>query len=611
MELSDADKDLVKRVKGRFDFADSRIHREFRKRCDEQYALYNNWDSLKKKLGMASSASERERVLGDGQNMFGATMFIPFIFSTIETILPRMAANPPRPRFTPGAPDLEENAARMQLLVQSQLPKMKYGLSIQDTGKHGLLHGVGVRKNTWVKNVRTTKKLVKMDDSWGTIPFNKTIYDDPMSGDVDPRDFIWDPFGSDMKTIEWAIHRTWRSDDFVKAKFESGDWTMPSGVTLEDVMQRHADQEYQLVRQGRATALGGRETLSGSEKRIHEVWEYHDGAEVILILDREIPVGRRQNPHWHGEIPFSIFRPVSLPGEFVGRSIVDSLEDLNIELNTLRAQRRDSASQAIETPYAYRIGMVDPAQIRWGRGFAIPVDGDVDQAFKQLRTNEVPASSYQEENGLKDDIQRTAGVLDLAGGSSTTETATGAQLVYSEANQRIANMVKRLEEETIADDFGFFIQMNQQHIREFAVQMPVEAGPPAPGQPDRRWQWFEGDANDIAGDILPGVESGSIAADNTPQMRNDITLWAQLIMNPFVDKRRVTEQMIRLMGVNDPESYLVDQQQIPATVPDEMGAALEGQGVPPEQIQAARDSAMAPHEQGADPNAAQALAGAM
>lgn len=592
MELNSQDKALVELVKGRYDFADQRVHKKFRDRCDEQYSLYCNYDSLKKNLGMAGSASQRERLLQDGQNMFGASMFIPFIYSTIETILPRMAANPPTPRFRSAGPDSDDATRRMQLLVQAQLPRMKYGLSLQDTAKHGLWHGIGIRKDTWVKNVRPSKKLVHVDGSWGEMPINKTLYDDPMSGDVDPRDFIWDPFGSSMQTIEWAIHRLWRSDEFIKAKFECGDWVLPEGTTIEDVLQRYGDEKYQETHSGRSDALGGKSNLSAQSRRIHEIWEYHDGDRIIVVLDREIPVATRPNPHWHGEIPFSIFRPVSLPGEFVGRSVVDSLEDLQIELNTLRAQRRDGASQELESPYAYKIGAVDPAMLRWGRGFAIPVDGNPDDAFKQLRVNQVSGSSYQEENGLKDDIQRTAGVLDLSGGSSTTETATGAQLVYSEANQRIANMVKRLEEETITDDFNFFIQMNQQHIRTRQIQEPIPGPPPQPGEPDARWKWSEFTAEDLSGDMLPGVESGSIAADNTPQMRNDVQMWAQLFMNPFIDKRAVTEKMIELLGVNDPTRYMVNEQQIPAGIPDQMGAGLEAQGVDPALIQQERDAAM-------------------
>jgi hypothetical protein len=609
VELNKRDKDLVELVKGRFTFADGRIHQKFRTRCDEQYALYNNWDSLKRNLGMAGSASDRERILGDGQNMFGASMFIPFIYSTIETIVPRMAANAPTPRFRSCGPQYDAATRRMQLLVQAQLPKMKYGLSIQDTAKHGLFHGIGIRKNTWVKNVRQTKKLVEVDGSWGEMPINKTLYDDPMSGDVDPRDFIWDPFGSSMQTIEWAIHRLWRSNDFVKAKFEAGDWVLPEGVTIEDVQNRHGDQEYAKTHEGRAQAHGSRDSMTQQSGKIHEVWEYHDGDRIIVMLDREIPVSTRPNPHWHGEIPFTIYRPVSLPGEFVGRSVVDALEDLQIELNTLRAQRRDGASQELESPYAYKIGSVDPANLRWGRGFAIPVDGNPDDAFKQLRVNPVSGSSYQEENGLKDDIQRTAGVLDMAGGSSTTETATGAQLVYNEANQRIANMVKRLEEETITDDFGFFIQMNQQHIRTRAIQQPVPAPPPAPGEPDARWTWKEFTAEDLSGDMLPGVESGSIAADNTPQMRNDVQMWAQMFMNPYVDKIKVTEKMLECLGVNDPTSYMSNEQMIPAGVPGQMGAALEAQNVDPAMVQQAHDEAMAPHDGSMQDQQAQAPAG--
>jgi hypothetical protein len=596
VELSKTEQALLDRVKRRFDFADSRIHKKFRDRCDEQYSLYNNYDSLKQDLRSATSASERERLLGQGQNMFGASMFIPFIFSTIETILPRMAANTPKPRLRPARPGLEMNAMHMEALLAQQLPAMKYGLSVQDTAKHGLWHGIGVRKNTWVKNTRESQKWVKNDDSWGTIPFNDTIYDDPYSGDIDPRNWIWDPFASSVETAEWCIHRTWRSDEFVKKQFETGQWTLPEKVRLDDVMGQHKDDEYASLYNKRAEALKRSRPATDAGK-IHEVWEYHDGKKVCVILDRAVPVSERDNPHWHNELPFTIFRPISLPGEMVGRSVVDALEDLQIELNTLRAQRRDGASMALETPYAYRVGKVDPAHIRWGRGQAIPVDGKPDDVLHQMRVNDVPGSSYQEENGLKDDIQRTAGVMDISGGSSTTETATGAQLVYTEANERIKNMVKRLEEETIVDDFRLMIQMNQQHKIKFAVQTPVAGPPPLPGEPDARWKWFEGDPTNLEGHFLPTVEPGSTAAENIPQNRSDVQMWVQMFQNPYIDQRKATEKILELLGARDPSLYLVNEQQVPASVTDEMLGELERQGLDPSMLQGARDAVMEPHDQ--------------
>jgi hypothetical protein len=177
------------------------------------------------------------------------------------------------------------------------------------------------------------------------------------------------------------------------------------------------------------------------------------------------------------------------------------------------------------------------------------------------------------------------------------ETATGAQLVYQEANQRIANMVRRLEDETITDDLNLIIEMNQQHKRDWAVRVGIPAPPPMPGQPDARWAWLVGDANDLQGDFLPGVEPGSTAADNTPQMRQDAQLWAQMIQNPFIDKRVATAKMLTLLGVDQPNSFMVNEQQIPASVPEQMASDLERQGVDPSQVSDARDSAMAPHDQ--------------
>src|SRR4029077_14003784 len=50
-------------------------------------------------------------------------------------------------------------------------------------------------------------------------------FDDPDIIRVDPFDWIWDPFGDSPQTMEWAIHRVWRSAEYVKAQIQSGRWT--------------------------------------------------------------------------------------------------------------------------------------------------------------------------------------------------------------------------------------------------------------------------------------------------------------------------------------------------------------------------------------------------
>jgi hypothetical protein len=74
----------------------------------------------------------------------------------------------------------------------------------------------------------------------------------------------------------------------------------------------------------------------------HEVWEFHDGEQVITVLDRQWPVQMAKNPLWHGELPFQVYRPNRIPHRMVGRGEVEPNEDLQDEINTFRTQRLDN-----------------------------------------------------------------------------------------------------------------------------------------------------------------------------------------------------------------------------------------------------------------------------
>lgn len=578
MLQSPEDRELQQKIRKRFDGAESRYHRKFRTKCDSHYSLYRNYDQLRDALRTANSIDQRRDILGDASDVFGATLFIPFIFSTIEQMVPRIVAKAPRPRLRPLNKESVGAIPAVSGLLYTQMQQMKYALGLQDTVKSGLTYGLGVRKVGWLRSTRDGTKRIRIGDGWGETSASLTVYDDPYAENVDPRDFIWDGNAIDTRTLEWAIHRTWRSTEYVKAKFDCGDWHLPSGVMIEEVLNRRGAQAFQEVYQDRSRHNGH---SLGLETDIHEVWEYHDGAEVAVVLDREVPVSVRSNPHWHKEIPFTLYRPIRLGNELMGMSVVEALEDLQVEINTLRRQRRDAASRAIDPPFLFQIGRVDPAHIVWGARTAIPVNGNPSDILQQMRVNDVPASSYQEENNLRDDIQRTAGMLDITGQGSS-QTATGVQLVYQEASARISNMVFNVENETIADDIRLIYQMNAQNIIERQVMAPQI---PTPGQPDSVWTNLTVNPEVLQGKFVFTVESGSTAMDNVPQMRADAGMWGQLLQNPFVDKQMVTRRMLTCLGEEDPEVFMAPQEQMPAQALDQVGHQLEQSGQDPGQVQ--------------------------
>jgi hypothetical protein len=103
----------------------------------------------------------------------------------------------------------------------------------------------------------------------------------------------------------------------------------------------------------------------------------------------------------------------------VGIGEIEPIEDLAEEMNTLRSQRRDAATMALNAPYAYYDGLVDPADLKWGPNVAIPVPGDPRELLFQLPVKDVPASGYQEAAEIKADIEQASVWVMLRGARMT------------------------------------------------------------------------------------------------------------------------------------------------------------------------------------------------
>jgi hypothetical protein len=68
-------------------------HSVFRRKAEEFYRLYRGFTDFR---GRAKDARDRDEVIYEAQKTWGAELFIPFCYSTVETIVPRMVAKIPR-----------------------------------------------------------------------------------------------------------------------------------------------------------------------------------------------------------------------------------------------------------------------------------------------------------------------------------------------------------------------------------------------------------------------------------------------------------------------------------------------------------------------------------
>lgn len=540
-------------------------HKLYEDRWDHQDVLYFGH---KRFVDAYSSSSPRDRdsVLGDGRKEFGAELHIPYVFSTIHTIAPRTLSNRPKMLFLPRDKAAEANVDNVKIICDAQQQKANYELKIQTTNQSGLKHGLGVQKTyKRLEQLETFELYCGSDGTWLRRPVTKKPWDDPYCDDVDIRDFYWDRFGDSMETVRKVLHRSWRDTSYVLDKIESGQWNRYA-LTADDLSSSSGAAKHEEAWRGRRAAQGlTTSSQMQSDPGIHEVWEIHGGGEVVTIIDRVWIVSLIANPYWHKELPFQIYRPIEVEHQFVGVSVIDPIEDLQKELDWLRTDRRWNAMMKLHQTYAYREGVVDPAQIKLGPGRLIPVNGDPRELLTPLTVGDIPNSGYQEEAALRADIERTTGVDDTVAGNDggAAQTATGVQLVQAAAGVRIQAYTRRMELELIKPQASQWLALNQQYwVENRDIRVPMM---PTPDEPDRRWAWRPVGPAEMAGEFEVEPEGGATAPENVPQDRQDaqflMTAGAQLP----VDHQKLTPIILNKLGLSEQQASAV--MAMPQTVP--------------------------------------------
>ena len=601
--LEGRERDLVQIVEKAYKRSEPE-HKSFRDHADEFYRLYRGFTDFKKNV--ASHYRDADQVVAAARSEWGAELFIPFCFSTVETIVPRMVAKGPRMIVVPRDAQAVGSVRAMKMVIDAQQKQINYETVLQVIGKDGLIYGLGVGKTRWKyeKRMRVVAQQGIEPDHWiEGQPQPYVCFDDAVAERVDPYDFMWDPLSDGMDNAEYVIHRLWRGPAAVARNVRDGVWRAQENDptcpwTLEDLLSSRARTQRSNVWDERLSAEGY-DTTGQRQDGLHEVWEFHDGDQVITVLDGTYPVQAGPNPSGEATMPFQIYRPTVVGGRFVGISEVEPIRHLQYEINTLRSQRRDAATLAIMRTFAYNETAVDPDDLVFGPNMAIPVNGDPRDFLFPIPIPDLPASSYREEQSIVDDIQRTSGISDPVSGADTgaSETATGVQLVQAAATMRIQNKARLLETQIIVPQGYQFIALNQRRIltaREYAI--PVEPDPNHLEIP--AWEMIRVTPAELIGRMAIEVEGGSTAPENVPQQRQDAQAFVALSQDPRLNGQKMLIRALELYGVDQPEGYLAPPQQVPV---QQVQAFLQSLGAPPdlfEQWVAQQQAAQEQQQQG-------------
>lgn len=626
----DSDKDRVDRVMSNVLQFEQGIGTEWRERCNARYKQYRGVRDYRD-AWVKAGPNDRDGLLREGKRTWGAALHIPLSYRTIETMVPAAISQRPRMLYLPKRERFAGNVENVRMLIDAQQDAIDIDLPFQAVMRSGRIYGLGVGKSYWRKAYGKRRRAVERtfigemvgqrfnrQYKLGEIEYVCT-FDDPDFEDVDVQDFMWDPFGSDMRTVGWVVHRTWPSIEHCVQRIMSGAWK----TATTDKMQQDKGG---LVEQLRRVANGGKYdevwaernaasgfsslTMNGSngEPRM-ECLEWHDGDRVVTVLGRSILVQDAEN-QCVGTIPFHVYRPTPLQKQMVGIGDLEPIEHLQRELDTLRSQRRDAATLALCPPLIYDDSAIEEDDIVWGPGVAIRATNvaRAGDALTQIPMRDLPGSSYQEESVIRSDFDAVSGINDAldprSGGSAGT--ATEAQLVQASLSRRIELGSRRFEIEIVRQAARCWLHLNQRMIlkpKEYTV--PEDGLTIRQAEESGRWRQFKLGPAELAGDFTIKVEGGSMAARNVPQDRQDAqSVMALFGQHPNVDPRMPLEYALKKYGVDDVQGWL--KQDAPPVPPMAL-QLLERAGVAPELIrfavaQAQRRDPQLGGEQGPDVN---------
>lgn len=503
------------------------------------------------------------------KSIWQANIFVPYAFSTIETIVPRLVAGRPQIDVMPREEGDTDYARVQNYLVDYQWDQCDMDKLLPDIVRQMLIYGTSVVKVYWDKKVETVEEEIEIDPDFPElgsqkVEVEKTTKNQPVVEMVDLYDFFWDPKGFDIDSCGWVAHRTYRSYDYLIKMQKQGLYKNVN--LLEKDKTRPFKGETDKIT--RTTALGTTDpqSVSGdSDKEANiELIEYWEDNRVVTIANRTVVIRDDKNPFAHGKKPFVRFIDQSVPKEFCGIGELEPIETLQKELNDMRNQRMDNASLILNRMWLVQNGAnVDEDELVSDVGGVIHTDKI--EGVQALYPPEIPNSSYREETLIKADIQQTTGITDYTKGVASdalaNETATGISMMQEAGNARIKLKMMNIEM-GIREIGELFISLNKQFIDEETVIRILGEGSP---------RWLLVKPSEIKDNFDLIVESAPRLLENDAiAKRQALELFQMFANDPLIDQLELRRYILEAFNAKNIDK-LLGQQQMPMGAEGDLG----------------------------------------
>lgn len=464
-----------------------------------------------------------------------STIFFPKCFEQVEKIAPRLTANNPKFVIGLNVPiNMSQPDADMSAYAQTNQASLNYFWKIgncqaklRSWAKSGLVYNVSWAETDFVQKTMKTENVETEQQKNGeiierTIQKEEVLMEYPTFNAVDIFEMYFDPrieFVDDMRAVIRRQEKVSKKDLLAqKDKYFNLDKLKEISGTKKD------DDGYtqnKFSAQGIGTGDKEDECLVTRTRYcgyFNETDDIEDEAlyEIVVIND-ELVIGLNKIKF----IPFEKFVPIEIPGQGIGKGVVEPVKKLQDAYNLTRNQRFENVSLVLNRMWLLKIGAgVDPRKLVSRAGNVISVKDP--EGLIPVPTPDITSSAFEEANSINTEIQTTLGTIDTTQDSSDngfTNLATGQKIRWNEYNVRFNSIKKNLEESL--ERLG---QKMLMMVGEKASQNPLV-------QDEHTQKFFEvaKEAFDSISDFYNiSVLADSTSIDSIENKRDDVLAFGQL-----------------------------------------------------------------------------------
>lgn len=443
-------------------------------------------------------------------------LFIPWSFTVVETIIPKVFARDPKWRAIARNPDFPPDGPQVvNDLLSYQWKRMGMRLKMYDYIKDSLMYSKGIAKVSWnfqMKNKTFMEPVVGKNDE---ITFKKTVksdieYDDPVVDIVDPMDIYIDPDATSIYNAKFVIHRKTVPLKEVKDN--------PNYKNTDQIKSSSTDQYMDKL-----SRFNSAVPQKDKHSDIVEILEYWEQDRLVVLANQSTVLRDSPNPYNHKQMPFVELDDYRDPHKLYGQSELSVIDPLQREINSIRNQRRDYDNLALNPV----VRMV-PGTLR-NPNSAVMAPGSV-WMVSDLNSMDVFAlpqlqgTATDIEQQTANDIKMTVAIDEIGIGllpdNPQRRSATEVVTAQSMAGKRFAIKIALLEE-AVKKIGELVFALNQQFLdQERMIQIVGERG---------ATEWVQLGPEDIRGGYYIDIEAGSMLPKDEIAARQEAVQLLQYI----------------------------------------------------------------------------------